>query len=108
MSILINYYNTVYKKREFKIHEPDSVKEESQKYKNNNDPFSQFFNERIQKVDSEEMITLDEAYSEFKIWFSNTFSSMKMKSKPDFRENMKKKFSCKGNNFVGIVWKDIY
>ena len=54
------------------------------------------------------MITLDEAYSEFKIWFSNTFSSMKMKSKPDFRENMKKKFSCKGNNFVGIVWKDIY
>ena len=106
MSILINYYNNVYKKKG--LYEPDSVKEESLKYKNSNDPFSQFFNERLQKVESEEIIKLDEAYSEFKIWFSNTFSSLKMKSKPDFRENMRKKFTYEGNNFVGVVWKDIY
>ena len=106
MSILINYYNNVYKKKG--LYEPDSVKEESLKYKNSNDPFSQFFNERMQKVESQEIIKLDEAYSEFKIWFSNTFSSLKMKSKPDFRENMRKRFSYEGNNFVGVVWKDIY
>ena len=29
------------------------MKEESQKYKNNNDPFSQFFNERLQNLNWE-------------------------------------------------------
>jgi len=101
MWILLEEYK-IYKKEG--IYEPASVKENTNEYKNNSDPCSQFFSERI-KESKGESIHIDEAFTQFLEWFKSAYGSGKTPSRKELQTSMKSKYT-KGKH-AGILFKNI-
>ena len=106
MWILLEEYK-IYKK--VGIYEPASVKENTNEYKNNSDPCSQFFSERI-KESKGESIHIDEAFTQFLEWFKSAYGSGKTPSRKELQTSMKSKYT-KGKHsgilFKNICWENI-
>jgi P4 family phage/plasmid primase-like protien len=85
--------------------EPEIVTECTSNYKQNNDVYLQFINERVveDRSPSNKGLTLSDAYAEFKSWFSESLSGtgLKLFSKNDFKEELLKKWGPMRGN----VWK---
>ena len=85
--------------------EPEIVTSATNHYKETNDFFLQFVNEKTKKDNSSsnQGIALLELYAEFRVWFTNSFSGSKMiPSKNEFKEEMIKKWGPMFNN----KWKN--
>ena len=84
--------------------EPDIVTNATALYRQNNDMFLQFVNEKIKKDQTPNCpgLTLQDAYAEFRLWFHDTFSGIKLPSKNDLKEDLYKRFGIPR----GIKWKD--
>jgi phage/plasmid-associated DNA primase len=85
MSILINYYKIYNKELEDngKIEEPEEVKLATDKYKNDNDKFNDFFEECV--TESREIISIKVIYGLFRDWWTtNTFGTVN--KIPDIKE----------------------
>ena len=57
----------------------------------------------------EEIIKIDDAYTEFVIWFKLAYGSMKVNSRNELQTNMVKKYgksNMAGSIFKGLIWKD--
>jgi hypothetical protein len=74
MSILIHWYKQYNKEiKEFgKIEEPTEVKIATNKYKNENDKFNDFFEECVEE--SNHIISIKTIYNQFSVWWSNNTS----------------------------------
>ena len=101
MWILLEEYK-LYKKEG--INEPKSVRENTDEYKNNSDPFSQFFSEKIKEARGES-IHIDEAFTQFLEWYKNAYGPGKSPHKKELQNSMKSKFT-KGKH-SGILFKNI-
>lgn len=68
---------------------PDIPKEvimATNQYKNKNDVFTQFINDKLKKEDGS--LLIDEVYSEFKDWYKNNVQTSNIPTKISFVENM--------------------
>jgi P4 family phage/plasmid primase-like protien len=101
MWILLEEYKE-YKK--YGINEPMSVKDNTNEYKNNSDPISQFFSEKIKETKGES-IHIDEAFTQFLEWYKSAYGSAKPATRKDLQNSMKKKYT-KGKH-AGILFKNI-
>lgn len=101
MWILLEEYK---KYKKYGIKEPSSVKENTNDYKNNSDPFSQFYSEKI-KSSKGDSIHIDEAFTQFVEWFKSAYGSVRPPSRKELQISMKKKYT-KGKH-SGIVYKHI-
>ena len=101
MWILLEEYK-LYKKNG--IHEPRSVKENTDEYKNNSDPFSQFYSEKIRAAKGES-IHIDEAFTQFVEWYKSSYGSAKSPSRKELLTSMKTKYN--NGKGLGILYKDI-
>ena len=108
MWILLEEYKE-YKK--YGIHEPKSVRENTKEYKNNSDPFSQFFSEKIKYMKGES-IYIDEAFVQFVEWYKSAYGSNKTPTRKELQNSMKSKFiksgiKHDGKEFKNITWDNI-
>ena len=103
MWILLEEYK-IYKRKG--IYEPASVKENTNEYKNNSDPCSQFFSERI-KESKGESIHIDEAFTQFLEWFKSAYGSGKTPTRKDLQASMKSKYTKSGSKHSGILFKNV-
>ncbi len=88
-----------------KTKEPEIVTSATLNYKETNDFYLQFLNEKTKedRSVSNQGVTLVELYAEFRLWFANSFSGTKMiPSKNEFKEEMLKKWGPMFNN----KWKN--
>ena len=80
--------------------EPDIVTSATNSYKETNDIYLQFINEKTKedRSGSNQGVGLAELYAEFKLWFQNSFTNVKMPSKNDLKEDILKKWGPMTNN----------
>lgn len=80
MSILIHWYKQYNKEIEEtgKIEEPNEVKIATDKYKNENDKFNDFFEECVEEVTSSSapIISIKSIYNQFSVWWSSNHPSI--------------------------------
>lgn len=80
MSILIHWYKQYNKEIEEtgKIEEPNEVKIATDKYKNENDKFNDFFEECVEEVtnSSAPIISIKSIYNQFSVWWSSNHPSI--------------------------------
>ncbi len=88
MSILIKYYK-IYK--EEGIIPPEEVLESTDKYRKENDCYSEFVATRIE-FKSECSASVSDIYDEFKIYWSQCMPSGKTPSMPEFRKALERQF----------------
>ena len=84
--------------------EPVNVTNATAMYRQNNDMFLQFVNEKIKKDQSPNCpgLNLQDAYAEFRAWFQDTFSGIKIPSKNDLKEDLYKRWGIPRGN----KWRD--
>lgn len=88
MSILIHYYN-LYKKEG--LVEPNEVLVATNRYKNDNDKFNEFFdNELIEKDDN--IISFKDIYSRMSFWWSENYSNIKTPDVKELKRALKTKY----------------
>ena len=66
MALLVEYYKTRYGKK--KIQEPAEVTECTREYQKNNDHYADFMDTCIERGEEDDVLTLSDAYVEFKAW----------------------------------------
>ena len=88
MWMLMQEYKKISKERVRKP-DPDIVMQATMIYRENNDIFYQFINEKyvVDKKDKEE-ITLSQIYEVFKIWFRESFPNLKVPTKNELKEDL--------------------
>ena len=88
MWLLMQEYKKICKER-LRKPDPDIVMQATMIYRENNDIFYQFINEKyvVDKKDKEE-ITLSQIYEIFKIWFRESFPNLKVPTKNELKEDL--------------------
>ena len=81
MFILITYYKKYVNEYNYIINEPSEVIDSTNKYKHDNDKFSDFINECL--VESTEFTPQKEIYTTFRIWWDSNYPSYKI---PEIKE----------------------
>ena len=81
MFILINYYKKYVNEYNYIITEPNEVIDSTNKYKHDNDKFSDFINECL--IESDEFTPNKEIYTTFRIWWDSNYPSYKI---PEIKE----------------------
>jgi P4 family phage/plasmid primase-like protien len=94
LSLLINVWYPEYKNNGIK--EPSEVTSKTNVYRQENDIYFQFIKDRIQK-DPNSVLKLTEAYGDFKHWYKNSSTEMKMPPSKEFRKYFERKFGSYGN-----------
>ena len=82
--------------------EPDLITEATKIYRQNNDIYLQYVNERIKEDNSSSTIgvTLIDVYNDFRSWFSDSFSGIKMPSRNELKEDLLKRWGpMRGNKW---------
>jgi len=100
MSILINMYTL---NKHIDLREPKEVREYTEKYREQNDHFKEFINDRIiLDPTNTYVIKIETLFQEYKLWFKdNHGSSHGQKKQRDLKDFMDKEFANKfekGNN----------
>jgi P4 family phage/plasmid primase-like protien len=99
MSILVKYYKEYL---ETGIIEPSEVMESTEKYRRENDCYSEFISNRIEYVPNS-YVDVGDLYEEFKNYFASNMPSGKIPSMPDYRKTLERIFGpVKGNKWKGI------
>lgn len=111
MWILIQEYKKISKER-LRKPDPDIVMQATMIYRENNDIFYQFVNEKfvVDKKDKEE-IKLSQIYEVFKSWFRDSFPNLKVPTKNELKEDLSirwKEHMLKNGSFKSIREKSIY
>lgn len=91
ISLLVKWYA---KYKENGLVEPTEVGISTNEYWDKNDFYSLFIKERIVKVENDNQdvkLSIAEAYSQFKTWFSGTYPGTKTITRPKFKEEMIRK-----------------
>lgn len=102
--ILLQEY-ALYKKEGLKT--PEVVTKATQLYKESNDKFSQFLDEKFEKVDKDQakivFVRLEQAYGAYKAWFLEACPNEKAQGKQEFKDQMRR-YGLEANNlrFFGI------
>ncbi len=83
------------------MQEPELVTEATKKYRENNDIYLQYISERIKEDNSSSSgVTLIDVYNDFRSWFSDTFSGIKLPSRNELKEDLTKKWGpMRGNKW---------
>lgn len=90
LAILVHYYETSYLR--YGLREPDSVKEESKRYQEENDQFANFLKENISSG-KDETVRLSELWTRYKEWNGKQRgSSYRMLKQDAFRLRMKSQY----------------
>jgi P4 family phage/plasmid primase-like protien len=108
ISYLINIYVNDYLVNG--LVEPEEVKNSTNGYKLENDYFTEFYNERIEKTDSnKDRIKRDEVFNNFKLWFKNYKEGTKQFTSSDFDKYFLDKLGKlnKHNKWIGYKLKEI-
>jgi P4 family phage/plasmid primase-like protien len=111
MWILMQEYKKISKERVRKP-DPDIVMQATMIYRENNDIFYQFVNEKfvVDKKDKEE-IKLSQVYEVFKSWFRDSFPNLKVPTKNELKEDLSirwKEHMLKNGSFKSIREKSLY
>jgi P4 family phage/plasmid primase-like protien len=84
ISYLIEIHNTWYKVDGLSA-EPDCVIGETQKYKQNNDTFAEFFDEKYFKTDNlKHKINAEVLWADYRVWFKDSYPNSKLPNRPEF------------------------
>lgn len=111
MWVLMQEYKKICKERVRKP-DPDVVMQATMVYRENNDIFYQFVNEKyiVDKKEKEE-ITLTQVYEMFKTWFRESFPNLKVPTKNELKEDLSirwKELMLKNGKFKCIREKSLY
>ena len=111
MWILMQEYKKISKER-VRRPDPDIVMQATMIYRENNDIFYQFVNEKfvVDKKDKEE-IKLSQVYEVFKSWFRDSFPNLKVPTKNELKEDLSirwKEHMLKNGSFKSIREKSLY
>lgn len=99
MSILITYYR---KYLITGIVEPEEVIACTEKYRRENDCYSEFINSKIED-DPKSSVNVKDVYDEFKYYYKETMPASKTPSMPDFKKGLERKFgTVVKNKWIGI------
>merc|ERR1711918_87020 len=79
MSLLIKYYNEVYKVEG--LAEPPEVNVSTTEYQKDSDHMLEFYNTYITKGSDKETISLDFIFTRFKSWFKDNYPEIKVTAK---------------------------
>jgi P4 family phage/plasmid primase-like protien len=91
ISMLIEHYKN-YKK--YGLREPAEILKYTNEYQKRCDSISEFIEEYAYKSDnSDDIITLNNIYEDYREWFIDMYSNLKQPSKSEFITYMKKKYS---------------
>jgi phage/plasmid-associated DNA primase len=104
--LLINVYYPKYKKPENEgggLQEPIQVTDHTNSYKTDNDIYSEFMNESVEKSTDDDCESVPFLYDMFKKWHSSSYDKQKVPAKKDFVKNLEKaKYVIKKNSIFGI------
>lgn len=111
MWMLMQEYKKISKER-IRKPDPDIVMQATMIYRENNDIFYQFVNEKfvVDKKDKEEM-TLSQIYEVFKAWFRDSFPNLKVPTKNELKEDLSirwKEHMLKNGKFRSIREKSVF
>jgi len=111
MWMLMQEYKKISKERVRKP-DPDVVMQATMIYRENNDIFYQFVNEKfiVDKKDKEET-TLSQIYEVFKVWFRDSFPNLKVPTKNELKEDLYMRWKdivTKVGKFRGVREKSIF
>lgn len=88
MGLLIHTYINTYKKKGLK--EPKEIRDETKDYEKESDHFSEFFDERLEKVEDNSMtLTRATIWKDFKQWFNDEHKQHKLPLRKEFEEYIK-------------------
>jgi P4 family phage/plasmid primase-like protien len=88
VSYLIDIYNTEYKVNG--IHEPDDVTGETNRYKQDNDKFMEFFTEEYEITGNEKhRMSIMEAWTNFRTWFKDAYPNTKPPNRTELTNFLK-------------------
>ena len=111
MFILMKYYK-IYKLGdkargiEPGLHEPKEVLACTNSYRMMNDIYSEFINENIEQH-PKGVLKIEDAYSIFKVWYKDSYNSMKCPSKKELRGYMEKKYGTYNSRGKNAGWQGI-
>jgi P4 family phage/plasmid primase-like protien len=88
MSILIKYYKIYL---EMGITDPSEVTESTDKYRRENDCYSEFVLSRIE-IDHKSSAAASDIYDEFKVYYQASMPSGRIPSLPEFKKSLEKQF----------------
>ena len=111
MWMLMQEYKKISKER-IRKPDPDIVMQATMIYRENNDIFYQFVNEKfvVDKKDKEEM-TLSQIYEVFKAWFRDSFPNLKVPTKNELKEDLSirwKEQLLKNGKFKNVREKSVF
>lgn len=91
MSFLIEYFKTRYAKK--KIKEPEEVTACTREYQKNNDHFADFLDSCLENGDETDVLTIADAFSEFRSWVRDDNIPVKPPKKKDLQKYLDRTLS---------------
>lgn len=89
MAPVFAYYLLEYRKKEKLKVEPDKVLKATQEYRQKNDIYTQYMNERV-ITDDEKSVSYVDLYDDFKTWSRDSMPNIKIPCRPDVVDDLSK------------------
>lgn len=89
MSMLVKYYKEYLQTG---LVEPAEVIERTEKYRKENDSYSEYVYTRVEFMDKKSSVYITDLYDDFKWWWKENMPSGKTPGMPDFRKSLDKQF----------------
>ena len=108
MSLLIDVYWTRYKKYGLKL--PGEIEKFTKEIQAQNDLYLEFIDDNLEQTkENNDLLSMNELYDEFKVWYEETFSNHKFPSKKEIKNYLTKIYGKKivtTKGLKGFVFKN--